>query len=220
VLVSHRHHFIFIHVYKKAGMSVRRALDPYAEGRWRRQAARFTYRAGLKFPRTDPMHLTAARVRERLSPDVYDRYYKFAFVRNPWAWQVSLYHYMLKRTDHFQNEFVRGLGGFDPYIRWRVAEEVRLQREFLSDDDGRLLVDYVGRMETLNDDFAEICRTIGLPHRGLPHKNRSSHRDYRAYYTDETRDLVAEAFAADIDAFGYTFDGLATEAPALVGPTA
>jgi len=220
VLVSHRHRFIFIHVYKTAGMSVRHALDPFAKGRWRRQAARFTHRAGLSFPRTDPLHLTAWQIRERLSPEVFDRYYKFAFVRNPWAWQVSLYHYMLGRSDHVQSAFVHGLGGFDPYIRWRVAEEVRLQKAFLTDPSGRLIVDYVGRMETLDDDFAAICRAVGLPIRGLPHKNRSAHHDYRAYYTDETRELVADAFRDDIAMFGYTFDGLAAETPARVGPTA
>ena len=52
-----------------------------------------------------------------------------------------------------------------------------------------------------------------------PHRNRSGHKDYRTYYTDETRDLVAEAFRGDIETFGYTFDGLAAEAPATVGLT-
>jgi hypothetical protein len=217
VLVSHRYRFIFIHVYKTAGMSVRRALDPFAEGRWRRQVARFTHRAGIPFPRTGFLHLSARQIREELGPAVYDRYFKFAFVRNPWAWQVSLYHYMLSRRDHQQSDFVRGLGGFDPYIRWRVAEEVRLQRDLLNDAEGRLIVDYVGRMETLNDDFAAICQAIGLKHHALPHKNRSAHKDYRDYYTDETRELVAKAFAPDIEAFGYTFDGLARDTPASVG---
>lgn len=220
MLVSHRHRFIFIHIYKTAGTSLRRALEPFAEGRLRRRVAGVTRRAGLPFPREAPRHLTARQIRERLGPELFDRYFKFAFVRNPWAWQVSLYHYVLGQRDHRQGDFIRGLGGFDPYIRWRVAEEVRLQRDFLIGDGGGLIVDYVGRMETLDDDFAAICACLGLKHRGLPHRNRSAHRDYRSYYTDETRDLVARAFAPDIEMFGYTFDGLAAEVPATVGRTA
>lgn len=207
MLVSHRHRFIFIHTYKTAGTSVRRALEPFVEDRWRFRTARFTHRLGLPFPRTAPFHLNARQVREWVSPEVFERYFKFAFARNPWDWQVSLYHWTLNHPDHFQHDLVRGMGGFEPYIRWRVDGNVVTQKTLLSDDDGTLLVDYVGRMETLHDDFAEICRIIGLSDLPLPHKNRSSERDYRTYYTEETGALVARAFAEDVELFGYTFDG-------------
>jgi hypothetical protein len=213
MLISHRHRFIFIHLWKTAGTSVRRALDPYVEGRWRRRVAGVTRRLGLPFPRTDPIHLAAPEVRERVGPEVYDRYFAFGFVRNPWDWQVSLYHWTLAHPEHFQHDFVRQLGGFDPYIRWRVEKEVRLEQTFFADAEGRLLVDYVGRIETLQDDFAEICRSIGLPAVTLPHANASRPRDYRTFYTDETRELVAQTFADDIALFRYDFDG-----PAAPGP--
>jgi len=207
MLVSHRHRFIFIHTYKTAGTSVRRALEPFVEARWRNRTARLTHRLGLPFPRTVPLHLTARQARERVPGEVFNRYFKFAFVRNPWDWQVSLYHWMLSHPDHFQHDLIRGLGGFDAYIRWRVDGNVVLQKTLLGDRKGRLLVDHVGRMETVHDDFAEICRIVGVSDVRLPHKNRSFSRDYRGYYTDETRELIARAFADDIEAFDYTFDG-------------
>jgi len=207
VLVSHRHRFIFVHLYKTAGMSVRQALDPYAEGRARRWVASYARRLGLPAPSTPPYHLSAREIRDRLGAEVFDGYFTFAFVRNPWDWQVSLFHYLRTRRDHRQHEMARAFPDFDAYIRWRVAEEVRLQNTFLADEAGRTIVDFVGRMETIDDDFARVCRAVGLPPLRLPHRNRSRHRDYRGYYTDETRDLVARAFAEDIDLFGYGFDG-------------
>jgi len=218
MLLSHRHRFIFIHVYKVAGTSMRAALEPYCEGGWKRSMARNLGRFGVHWPPLPRPHLTAAQVRDMLPPEVFSSYFKFAFVRNPWDWQVSLYHYMRQRDDHKQSELVRGMDDFDEYIRWRVAEDRHLQLEFVNDPaDGRRIVDYVGRIETVDDDFAEICRRAGLPPIQLPHTNRSRHRDYRSYYSDESRELVARAFKDDIEAFGYTFDGLAEREPVNAG---
>jgi len=36
----------------------------------------------------------------------------------------------------------------------------------------------------------------------------AEHRDYRSYYTPETREFVAKQFRRDIEMFGYDFDGL------------
>jgi len=207
MLVSHRHRFVFIHVYKVAGTSMRQALERFCEDKWKRRAARLLAGKGLYRPDLPPAHLTALEARERLSPRVFDDYFTFAFVRNPWDWQVSLYHYMRKTPYHHQHELAQRLKDFDAYIHWRVEEEVRLQKAFVTDAQGTVIVDYVGRMEHLADDFGHVCRAVGLPPIRLPHENRSGHRDYRDYYTDETREMVARAFAEDIDLFGYTFDG-------------
>jgi hypothetical protein len=82
----------------------------------------------------------------------------------------------------------------------------KLQADMLTGADGTLLVDEIGRYETLRADFARICRHVGIEPL-LPHLNRSHHRDYRTYYTERTRALVAEHFRKDIELFGYTFDG-------------
>jgi Sulfotransferase family len=207
MLVSHRHRFVFIHVYKVAGTSMRRALERFCEDRWKRRAARVLSGRGLYRPNLPPAHLTAREARDHVSQRVFDNYFTFAFVRNPWDWQVSLYHYMRKVETHHQHEVAKRLAGFDDYIRWRVDEEVRLQKAFVVDERERVMVDFIGRMERIGEDFRHICRAVGLPPVRLPHQNRSGHRDYRTYYNDHTRELVARAFAEDIALFGYTFDG-------------
>jgi hypothetical protein len=220
MLVSHKHRFIFVHIYKTAGTSLRTALEPYCEDRWRWRLGRLIERTGLHLIDLPHKHLTAAAVRDLLSPEVYDRYFKFAFVRNPWDWQVSLYHYTLRSTDHKQHAMTKAFRDFDEYIRWRVAEELRLQQAFVTDAAGDLIVDYVGHLETLDDDLDRICERVGIPPISLPHANRSAHKDYRSYYTDETRELVAQAYRPDIERFGYTFDGLRPDAGPVLADAA
>ena len=74
------------------------------------------------------------------------------------------------------------------------------------DEDGASIVDFVGRFENLQADFAAVCDRIGLHRTGLPHENRSDGRKaYRDYYSEETRDIVARYFKRDIERFGYEF---------------
>lgn len=153
-----------------------------------------------------PTHATAKQIK-KMYPREWSEYFTFAFVRNPWSWQVSLYFFVLQTKYNHHHEIVKSLGSFRDYIRWRVDGHKKLLSDFVFDESEQRLVDYVGRIETLERDFEEICERVGVDVI-LPHKNKSKHRDYREYYDDETRELVAQHFAPDIDAFGYCFDGI------------
>ena len=61
-------------------------------------------------------------------------------------------------------------------------------------------------MRFLRAACSSLATRIGCPDRTLPNVNPTRRGDYRDYYDDELRDLVAERFAADIDAFGYRFE--------------
>lgn len=206
--VSHSKRFIFVHVYKVAGTSVTTALAPYLHRPERLLVNRLLHRVGIdRSPphhryRSIPVHAKARQLRQELPPRIFDGYFKFAFVRNPWDWQVSLYEYTLQTPSHHEHELVRSLGSFDAYVRWRVEGHAVQQNSFVTDDDGRRIVDFVGRFEELPRDFGEVCRRIGV-RSALPHANATRRATSDRYYTAEIAGLVASAFAEDIETFGY-----------------
>jgi len=208
MIVSNSKSFLFLHVYKVAGSSIRRALLPYARKRLVAGQAVNYVLGQLGLPRLkNPLynyHPRIRDVRDVMDRADFDRLYKFTFVRNPWDWQVSLYHYALQSPRHPQYELMHSLGGFDEYLDWRVNKDLKLQSDFVMDEEGRLLVDYCGRFERLNEDFREICATIGIPYK-LPFVNQSKRHAYTEYYSDKGRDIVQQAFATDIENFGYRF---------------
>lgn len=203
-MLSHSKRFIFLHNYKVAGNSITHVLSKYEPHHWIRAALR---KSGFKryYPALAnfPQHASALEVRELIGEDLFNRYYKFTFVRNPWDWQVSLYHYMLQSKRHHQHDLIKNMT-FPDYIDWRVNHALRLQSRRFADEAGNSIVDFIGQFENLSEDFATVCDVLSIDVR-LPHKNRSDHRAYRDYYDDRSRELIAQAFATDIALFGYEF---------------
>ena len=66
--------------------------------------------------------------------------------------------------------------------------------------NGRVAVDFVGRCETLREDFARICAILGLPSRPLPHTRQTEPLER---LTDDDRRMVYSSCREDFDLFGY-----------------
>ena len=217
MMLSLHHRFLFVHIAKTGGTSVRAALNRY---RWQdpyylpqllcsKVSRAFGHRLGVKLPR----HAKVIAAREMLPREVFDGLFKFAFVRNPWDLQVSSYHHIRRERPHL----LAGHEEFKAFLMWKLSEarpyqyhldtSMERQTDYLVDLEGNLIVDFVGRYENLGEDFARACRRIGIAPRGLPHRRhaRDRERDYRSYYDAETRDLVGSRFLKDIETFGYDF---------------
>lgn len=217
MLLSYRHQFLFVHIAKTGGTSVRAALRPLL---WRdplfwlafpcRRLSHLTgHRSVTKFPR----HAKVIAAKEMLPHEIFARLYKFAFVRNPWDLQVSSYHHLKRERPHL----VAHVKDFADFVRFKLDPErayeyhldtsIEMQSDYLKDLSGRIVVDFIGRYEQLQDDFDQVCERIGVAKRPLPHKRQAKDRsDYRRYYDDRTADLVAQRFRPDIEAFRYRFE--------------
>jgi len=156
-------------------------------------------------------HMPAYALRDILGRSVWDSYFKFSFVRNPWDWFVSQHFYNLQKHGilHHINEPLSLKDIWRTYHflrRYRGAEWVTsaCQHAFLCDEEGQVLVDFLGRFERLAADFSAVQSIIGTQTE-LQHVNPSVHHDYREYYADETRDLVHALYGRDIDIFSYDF---------------
>jgi len=207
--------FIFVHAWKTGGESVVRALREYCPTHFRNRYINKAVRMapmparavlGWRADLVTRQHATAREIQQIMPPEAFDSAFKFAFIRNPWDWQVSQYFYSLQSPAHPLHQSIKDMGSFDVFIRDQHRQGTHTATMFLHDRDGRCLVDYIGRFERIGEDFKTICEKIGIEAE-LPHVNASKRkRDYHSYYTDETRDMVADLFQSDIEKFGYSWD--------------
>ena len=218
MLLSNQHHFLFIHVAKTGGTSIRAALQPL---RWRdpyfypqlicsRLSSMTSHRIGAKFPR----HAKIIAAKEMLPQELFEQLFKFAMVRNPWDLQVSSYHHIRRERPHLMEH----ISNFEQFIQWKLDPErpyqfhidtsIEQQSDYLVDLHGKLLTDYIGRYENLHDDFNTICERIGIEPPTLPHRRKATDRDkdYRNYYTDLLAEKVARQFQQDIELLDYSFE--------------
>jgi len=211
--ISKKRKFIFIHTHKTAGSSIGNALKPFTLKHVpKNKLLGIAYRILNKIERLtsfdpglfDP-HISASALIDAIGEKTFNSYFSFAFVRNPWDWQVSLYCFILKSETHRRHDLVKSFGDFDTYIKWRCAEGVWFQKDFIYSKEGVLLVDFVGRFENLDEDFKKICHRIGIS-TTLPKLNVSNTTPYQLFYNDETRELVRKTFEPDISLFGYEFE--------------
>lgn len=213
MIISHSKKFVFIHIFKTAGTSIRAALQPYQA--LKMQVVMNAMRiAWLVTPRPISRKITHKNGRIKhgnylqaagwISEEDMRDYFKFAFVRNPWDWTVSLYFYILKEKSHHWYPEVVSMSGFEDFLKFYLDTKPRNQKSFLVNEDGQLMMDFVGRFENLSDDFDYICRRLDIKHE-LGKKNTSKHKPYAEYYTPEMRDALGAWFESDVKEFNYKF---------------
>lgn len=218
MLLSNRYNFLYVHIAKTGGTSVRAALkslqwrDPYYIAQW--ICSRLSGMTGHRIAAKLPRHARIICAQEMLPNEFFDGLFKFAFVRNPWDLQVSSYHHLKRERPHL----LEGHESFEEFTRWKLDPERPYQyhldtsithlADYLTDMRGNLLTDFIGRYERLQDDWDHICKTIGVPTPVLPHKRQATDRskDYRSYYSDELAERVGQFFARDIEMLDYRFD--------------
>ena len=152
-------------------------------------------------------HETALGARRLLPRDVFDDCFKFAFVRNPWSWIVSVWM-RLRTTESHRHYPIVSRMDFPEYVDWEIRRDRQHQHRFVCDRRGELLVDFVGRQERLAEDFRRVCERLGLGEVELPHVGARprKHADWREYYDDALRERVGEHWRRDVELFGYRFE--------------
>lgn len=216
MLLSYKYHFLFVHIAKTGGTSIRSTLQPllwqdnWALVRW--LCHRFSHLSGHTLATKLPRHAKIIAAQEMLPEDFFNQLFKFVFVRNPWDLQVSSYHHLQRERPHlianksFTEFLTWKLDKNRPY-QYHIDTSIQFQTDYLVDLRGNILVDFIGHYETLEQDFHTICQHIGLKKiPDLQHKRKATERKaYQAYYTEETMLLVKAYFKEDIERFNYQF---------------
>jgi len=142
--------------------------------------------------------------------EVYNKSFVFTTVRNPYSRAVSMYKHSswisAKTFDDFCNAIKNNKYPHD-CAKWHSSSLVEhiVWSPDLRSKFSTLKVDFVIKLESIQNDMNTVCDKLGIPHQKLFHANKSKHKHYTEYYNDETRSIVAEKYAKDIEYFNYEF---------------
>jgi hypothetical protein len=205
-MINHTYKFAFVKLSKSASTTITKALTRVCPN--------------TSYEKTLPHHILD------LTSDDSAAYYNFSTARNPYDRLVSRYFYARDKAPIHKSQFKNltfkdfVVGGHEstpmntswvpktaPHLK-KLLNRVGFfdnQIEWIQDNQGKTMVNFIIKVENLQQDFNMVCDKIGIPHTKLPHKNRSNHKPYAEYYDDETRQIVSEKYARDIEYFGYEF---------------
>ena len=200
-MIIHKHKCVFIHIPKNAGSSIEDILSNH----------------GGNIAKSFRIHYD--KIDETMAKD----YFIFSVKRNPYSRMISLWKYWteewvprfasklarseLNKYDWDFSNFCKNFSIFTDVIeKYHKKERVHfLPQVSINDNPNYVKVDFWMRFENLQEDFDIICDRIGIPRQELPYKNKSKHKHYTEYYDEETKQIVAEKYAKDIEYFGYEF---------------
>jgi hypothetical protein len=225
MILSHTHKFIFICNGKTGTSSVEAVLAPYQEGA--------EFEVGVDGLYT-PKHVPPSTLRAQLGPDIWDEYFTFMFVRNPWGWFVSQYFWNHEPNPISKKKLIR-----EPVTTLREYQRKNEERARLEDldrfspQDIHETYDLLRRYRAVyqadslfqyhyaySPDGEKLVDFVGRFENiqndfqvvaekigidvNLPHRNATSHRSFETYYTDESAQLIRELYALDVESFNYT----------------
>ena len=207
MIISHKHKFIFFAVPKTATHTIRAALRQHTgPDDWEQQVLfGEQYLPIPQLARLRHGHITAQEIRPHLEPGVWDSYFKFAFVRNPFDRFVSCCFFLNREDPNFEDTAIAFMKERLPRPRFQRRVLVRPQDQQLCTADGDIALDYVGRYENLQESYDFISERIGLPKSELGKTNSSEHSRYTKYYDDDLRQKVTDFYKEDLRLFSYDF---------------
>lgn len=186
---------IYVHVPKCAGRSVRKAVGLPRDGHDRALWYKFH------------------------DPEKFRRYFKFTVVRNPWDRLVSAYFYLTQDRGHetaqkWVDKNLHKYEGFNDFVLSLKREKVRRnilswthflpQYKWISDNKENILVDFMAKLENLENDFYTIKERAKVEGK-LNVINKSKRSNYKNYYDKETAKIVEKVYAKDIKYLDYSY---------------
>lgn len=184
---SHKKKFIFFQNEKVAGTSISNSIMKYNN-----------------FHRKTHHKPSDFILEGKKSASIFEEYFTFAFVRNPYDWFISHYEYLRQNPSLAIYNVVKDMDFID-FVNWKCVNDNRTQYSFLSngnDNESDININFIGRYETLNEDFETIMNTLEIQEE-LPWLNKNTRQEMDEYITDEIKDVIYEYFKKDFDFFGY-----------------
>jgi len=218
MLLSHRKKFIFIKTAKTAGTSVEVFFEKHCfpEGEWRFSRSREEYinsESGIVGfrgqSRTNEIfynHMSAKEIADNLEKDIWEQYFKFTIVRNPFDKMVSAFFHF-EKSQNPDKYSMDNLTDIERFRNW-VSDGGEIVDRDIYLIKGKVAVDYFIRFESLKEDIESVCSKLQLDYdlADLP-TLKSEHRDrtikLKDFYDAPTEKIVRELFKFEIEYFDY-----------------
>lgn len=196
---------VFIHIPKTGGSSIEHYFGLNHRNK---------FMSGHNAYNEDGISFALQHVRARdfkiLRPEEFESYFKFSFVRNPYDRVISEYFYNQGRKKFMLDEFRTWFKNF--YLVPK-QDHALSQFDYLYNEEGDLLVDFVGKLENLKADVSKICHLSGnldlLP-KNLPHERVKNNRPpgmvAEHILQREDKDMINELFENDFKYFNYSME--------------
>ena len=144
-------------------------------------------------------HISAWEVKNAVGEKVWNEYYKFCVVRNPYDRAISFYY--------FRNNQLGINQSFDDFLDGEVHN---LNHPKYTDwINGKIMVDKVVRFERLNEDLAEVFNKLNIPFDGLNifKKNniRKKNTSYKDFLNEEQAAKIRKIYSKEFELFDYKF---------------
>ena len=152
----------------------------------------------LAYYRTSP-HINQ---KMNMTPQKWDSYYKFCFIRNPYDKMVSAWFHINRYNIPFKNYF-------NLYERCNDVEFIHMfmpQVRNIINQKGKIDIQYIGKFENLENDFQTILKNIGIKkiiHDPYKMMNKRDHKPYQEYYDQETLEIVNLFMKEDFEKLDY-----------------
>lgn len=237
MLISHRKKFIYLKTVKTASTSVELYFEPYCmkKGEWIFSHGReeyiskdgiIGYRGADSTGKKWYNHMPAYEIKNKISKDIWDTYYKFCVIRNPFDKLVSAFFYFEKdkeESSYFSNLLtnIRRIGKNKQRLKSEDREVlinnfrswVKSGDVFVDNDkytmDNQLCVDYFIKFEDLHGGVKHVCDQLCLPFdlQKLPRlkvTSRDNGFGLNEFYDKETEEMVYQLYEFEIRRFGYS----------------
>lgn len=230
MIISNSHQFIFVHIHKTAGTAISRELESSVEWNDLSIAGNSSSNVQEHWYKTRfdlEMHSPAANIRTVVGEDVWQDYYKFSFVRDPYRRILSLYTWLdglvkdrgIKGLERYvwprkgiwdwpgTKAFVQSKN-FSEFLRHPLVENGAPGSRPMTDslcENGQLLVDFVGKQESLDEDISTVRAKVGITGKTIPRTNATAKKaDPKSHFASQADlDLVYERYRSDFEAFDY-----------------
>ena len=219
-MISHKHKCIYIHIPKTAGTSVEYKLGHFKElergvqdhrtiGEMEPvpflEIIRSILKGQISASRKHIIKIIKGQV--PILQQQFNAYFKFTFVRNPWSRVFSWYKNVMRDDMHQARYGVSKNCSFKEFIKKHLDQsELNTQLFWITDKEGVIPMDFIGRFENLTEDFYHVAEILGLKDKSLPKLLAGDDRHYTQFYDDEMKDIVFRKYRNEISIFKYEFE--------------